>query len=111
MKQASPIAVLAVLALSSIAAGAQAPAAATPAPTPAPPRLVGSIAGHPDWPKANPEDVKSPEAILNAVYSVISGGKNQPRDWDRMRSLFIPDARLIPSVVIPGTAEVPAHTD
>jgi hypothetical protein len=111
MKQASPIVVLAVLALSSIAAGAQAPAAASPAPTPAPPRLVGSIAGHPDWPKANPEDVKSPEAILNAVYSVISGGKNQQRDWERMRSLFIPDARLIPSATPPAAAGAPAHAD
>jgi hypothetical protein len=91
MKQASSIAILAVLALSTVAALAQAAA------TPAPARLIGSIAGHPDWPKAKPEDVKSPEAILNAVYNVISGGKNEPRDWDRMRSLFIPDARLIPS--------------
>jgi hypothetical protein len=93
MKQTSSIATLAVLALLTFAALAQ----AAPAPTPAPARLVGSIAGHPDWPKAKPEDVKSPEAILNAVYNVISGGKNEPRDWDRMRSLFIPDARLIPS--------------
>ena len=113
MKQSSSIATLAIIALFSIAALAQAPATPTPTPTPtpAPARLVGSIAGHPDWPKANPDDVKSPEAILNAVYSVISGGKNQPRDWDRMRSLFLPDARLIPSVLIPATANVPAHTD
>src|SRR5271155_2577211 len=104
MKPASHIATLAVLALSSIAASAQIPA--TPAPTPAPPRLVGSIAGHPDWPKAKPEDVKSPEAIVAAVYTVISGGKGEARDWDRMRSLFIPDARLIPSS--PGKD---GHTD
>jgi hypothetical protein len=107
MKQASHLAALAILALSSIAASAQ--TATTPAPTP--PRLVGSIAGHPDWPKAKPEDVKSPEAILNAVYSVISGGKGQPRDWDRMRSLFVPDAHLIPSVTPPSTAGDPAHND
>jgi hypothetical protein len=94
MKPASHIVTLAALALSSIAVLAQTPA--TPAPAPAP-KLVGSIAGHPDWPKAKPEDVKSPEAIVAAVYNVISGGKGQARDWDRMRSLFIPDARLIPS--------------
>jgi hypothetical protein len=95
MKQANHLAVLLSLALSSTAAIAQ--TAATPAPTPAPVPLVGSIAGHPGWPVAKPEDVKSPEAILDAVYSAISGGKGQPRDWGRMRSLFIPDARLIPS--------------
>jgi hypothetical protein len=94
MQQANRLAALAVLGLSSIVALAQTP---TPAPTPAPPRLTGSIAGHPDWPAAKPDDVKSPEAIVKAVYDVISGGKGQPRDWDRMRSLFVPDARLIPS--------------
>src|SRR5207245_10664924 len=66
--------------------------------TAAPARPVGSIAGHTGWPVAKAEDVKSPEAILNAVYSVISGGKGQARGWDRMRSLFVPDPRLIPAV-------------
>jgi hypothetical protein len=109
MKQANRLITLAVLALSSIATLAQAPA--TPAPNPAPARLAGSIAGHPDWPKAKPEDVNSPEAILTAVYSAISGAKGQPRDWDRFRSLFIPDARLIPSVTPPPAAGAAAHTD
>jgi hypothetical protein len=34
-------------------------------------------------------------AIIEAVYVVISGPKGQNRDWDRMRSLFVPGARLI----------------
>jgi hypothetical protein len=89
MKQAGRIAAVAVLTLFPAAMLAQAAAPARP---------VGSIAGHPGWPAAKPEDVKSPEALLNAVYSVISGGKGQARDWDRMRSLFVPDARLIPAV-------------
>jgi hypothetical protein len=84
-----------VLFLAGIAAVAQTPAPATSTPTLPP--LVGSIAGHPGWPVAKPEDVKSPEAILAAVYSCISGPKGQARDWDRMRSLFVPDARLIPA--------------
>jgi hypothetical protein len=95
MKQVTSIAALTLLTFSGVAAPAQVPASATPTPTPAP--LVGSIAGRPGWPVAKPEDVKSPEAIVNAVYSVISGGKGESRDWDRMRSLFIPDARLIPA--------------
>lgn len=80
------------------------------APPPLPP-LVGSIAGHPGWPVAKPQDVKTPQTILNAVYEVISGGKGQARDWNRMRSLFIPDARLIPAISVPATAGQPAHTD
>jgi hypothetical protein len=61
---------------------------------PAPP---GSIAAHPDWPKANPADVSSVDAILASLYGVISGPAGQPRNWNRFRSLFVPDARLIPT--------------
>ena len=48
-------------------------------------------------PPANPADVESVDAIIAAVYNVISGPAGQPRDWDRMRSLFVPGARLIPT--------------
>jgi hypothetical protein len=61
-----------------------------------------SIASHPDWPKAKPEDVKSIDAIVAATYDVISGPKGQARDWDRFRSLFVPDGRLIPTSAKPG---------
>jgi hypothetical protein len=44
---------------------------------------------------AKPADVASPEAIMAATYDVISGPAGQERDWDRMRSLFYPGARLI----------------
>ena len=46
-------------------------------------------------PAAKPADVSSPDAILAAVYDVISGPAG-PRDWDRFNSLFAPGARLIP---------------
>lgn len=46
---------------------------------------------------ANPADVASIDAIMKAVYDVISGDAGQKRDWDRFRSLFYKDARLIPS--------------
>lgn len=48
-------------------------------------------------PTARPADVGSMDAIMAAVYDVISGPKGQKRDWDRMRSLFVPGARLIPT--------------
>ena len=106
MKPANQIAAI-VLSLSFSALAAQAQNSAAPAQPTAPPTLIGSIATRADWPQAKPEDVKSPEAILNAVYSVISGPKGQQRDWDRMRSLFIPDARLIPATTSPTSG----HTD
>jgi len=46
---------------------------------------------------ANPGDVSSPEAIIAALYDVISGPAGQKRNWDRMRTLFVPDARMIPT--------------
>ena len=46
-------------------------------------------------PAARPADVSSMDAIIKAVYDVISGPADQQRDWNRMRSLFVPGARLI----------------
>ena len=42
-------------------------------------------------------DVASVDAIITALYDVISGPAGGKRDWDRFRSLFIPEARLISS--------------
>lgn len=47
--------------------------------------------------EADPKDVGSLDAIMKAVYDVISGDAGKIRDWDRFRSLFHKDARLIPS--------------
>lgn len=43
---------------------------------------------------ARPADVASPEAIVAALYATISGAAGQPRDWERMHSLFAPDGRM-----------------
>ncbi|HEV8134222.1 MAG TPA: hypothetical protein VGP85_06085 [Pyrinomonadaceae bacterium] len=51
----------------------------------------------PTPPAANPVDVGSIDSIIAAVYDVISGPAGKKRDWDRMRSLFIQGARLIPT--------------
>jgi hypothetical protein len=45
----------------------------------------------------NPADVASMDAIIKAVYDVISGDAGQKRDWNRFRTLFYTDARLIPT--------------
>jgi hypothetical protein len=44
-------------------------------------------------PAPRPEDVKSRDAILAAIYDVISGPAGT-RDWNRFRSLFLPQARF-----------------
>jgi hypothetical protein len=48
-------------------------------------------------PAARPGDVESIDAIMHAIYDVISGPAGQPRDWNRLRSLLAPGARLIPT--------------
>jgi len=45
----------------------------------------------------NPADVSTLDGIMKAVYDVISGDAGKSRDWDRFRTLFHKDARLIPS--------------
>ena len=63
---------------------------------PSPPSQPQAPAAAPS-PTANPADVASIDAIVAAVYDVISGPAGKKRDWDRMRSLFAPGARLIPT--------------
>src|SRR5437763_14963061 len=75
------------MALFGAAAAAQ-PPTPTPAPTPQPSPLPVST--------ANPADVATMDAIVAALYDVISGPPGK-RDWDRFRSLFYPGARLIPT--------------
>lgn len=55
------------------------------------------LAAQEQRPTARPQDVESVDAIIAALYDVISGPAGQKRDWDRFRSLFIEGARLIPT--------------
>jgi hypothetical protein len=77
------------------------PAAPAPAgmPTTAPPTAAQTppIAPAAQAPVADPKDVATMDAIVAALYDVISGPVGQKRNWDRFRSLFVPGARLIPT--------------
>ena len=53
-------------------------------------------------PAARAADVASLDAIIAALYDVISGPAGQKRDWGRFRSLFYPGARLVPTGHPPG---------
>jgi hypothetical protein len=44
---------------------------------------------------ADPADVGTLDGIIAALYASISGPKDAPRDFDRLRTLFGPNARLI----------------
>jgi hypothetical protein len=70
---------------------------------------LASSAQAPASKEANPADVASIDAIMKAVYDVISGDAGQKRDWDRFRSLFHKDAKLIPSGKSPQTGVIGAR--
>lgn len=95
-----PITKLALaLSLTLCASGAlmaqeQTPGAPQPA---ASPRSMPSPEAPAAIPEASPADVVSMDAIIAALYDVISGPAGKKRDWNRMRSFFVPGARLIPS--------------
>jgi hypothetical protein len=56
--------------------------------------------------QARAADVESVDGIVAALYDVISGPAGKPRDWDRMRSLFAPEGRLMAVGVRPDTGVV-----
>lgn len=66
--------------------------------TPAPPAVMPVVVSAP---RAAPADVESINAIIAALYDVISGPVGQARNWNRMRSLFVPGGRLMPTVPRP----------
>jgi len=51
-------------------------------------------------PAPKPEDVKSMDGILRAIYDVISGPAGD-RDWSRFRSLCLPQARFTQTAPAP----------
>ena len=57
---------------------------------------AAEVAEMPPSPMADPADVESIDAIITAVYEAISGDAGVERDWDRFRTLFLPQARLMP---------------
>ena len=90
MKRFAPLGLAAVLAISPLAiATALAQQSATPTAIAAPPAPAAAT------PAANPADVATIDSTIAALYDVISGPAGKPRDWNRMRSLFMPDARMM----------------
>jgi hypothetical protein len=87
MKRSAPAALLITLALGAFTApcafAQEAKSAAAPAPAAA------------AVPAALPADVGSVDGVIAALYDVISGPAGKPRDWDRLRSLFAPQGKMM----------------
>lgn len=91
MNRSSRVAAIvsAAVALSGLPVAAQTSRDSQPA---APGRPVSEAAS-----PAAARDVESLDAILGALYDVISGPAGRQPDWQRFRSLFAPGGRLIPT--------------
>ena len=83
---------LVLLLISASLAAAQQPAATAP-------QSATATSQAAETPAAKPGDVDSVDHIIAALYDVISGPAGQPRDWNRFRSLFLPEGRLVPNNV------------
>jgi hypothetical protein len=42
------------------------------------------------------DDARDPAALVNAVYEVLSGPANTPKDWERFKRCYAPGAQLKP---------------
>lgn len=47
---------------------------------------------------ADPSDVATVDAIVDALYASVNRPAGQPYDWERFLPLFLPEASLIPNV-------------
>src|SRR3954468_12377065 len=59
---------------------------------------------------ANPEDVRSADAIIAALYDANTILVDQKRDANRFRSLFVPGARLMPTAGPSGRGTISIQT-
>ncbi|MDQ3139682.1 MAG: hypothetical protein M3Q15_03040 [Pseudomonadota bacterium] len=97
-----------IIIIASLLAGAGlAPSSTAIAQTPAP--AATPVDPFAAIPAPRPADVTTADALLVAVYDVISGDKGVKRDWDRFRSLFHPGARMIPTGVSAKTGKAGAR--
>jgi hypothetical protein len=90
----APIFVFVLTAITVVSGTARAQSSSSPRPTTkqeAAPNSGQDLSSRVPAPK--PDDVKSLDSILRAIYDVISGPAGD-RDWNRFRSLFVPEARL-----------------
>jgi hypothetical protein len=69
---------------------------------------VTGFAQAPESKAANAADVATTDAVINAAYDVISGAAGKQRDWDRLRSLCVPEVRFV--VAAKPASEKPVHS-
>ena len=99
-----PVRVIVLSALSMLAVPASAQPSVGADGTVEPSRTDGTaasttavVAVSPSRAEADPDDVDSVESIVRAAYEAIQRAPGEDFDWDRFRTLFVPQATLIPN--------------
>jgi hypothetical protein len=87
------VGVLVLLVTSLSLAAAQKAETAQPSQMPPSLPIISAAELESKVPTPKPDDVKSIDAIMHAAYDSISGPAGA-RDWNRFRSLFLPQARF-----------------
>jgi hypothetical protein len=87
------VGVLVLLVTSLSLAAAQKAETAQPSQMPPSLPIISAAELESKVPAPKPDDVKSIDAIMHAAYDSISGPAGA-RDWNRFRSLFLPQARF-----------------
>lgn len=64
--------------------------------------MLVTVFAQTDSTAANPKEVESIDAIIAALYDVISGPAGAERNWNRMRSLFLQEAKMIATAQRPN---------
>ena len=92
MKKSAKTSLLGILMAGALLGGATARAAdAGQAAAPA----VNAAAVDPAVQAARDAQLATLDGVLSALYGTISGTAGAPRDWDRLRNLFKPDAHMV----------------
>lgn len=79
----------------AISAAPAAAAAAAPATAPATAAAAATAPADDSTAPAIAPELKTLDGILSALYGTISGAAGAPRDWERLRSLFAHDGRMV----------------
>ncbi|WP_228893849.1 hypothetical protein [Pseudoduganella aquatica] len=94
MKQPAKASLLCVLMAGALSCAAASAGEATAAAAPAAATSAAAAADDGAAQAIAPE-LKTLDGMLSALYGTISGAAGAPRDWERLRSLFAPEGRMV----------------
>jgi hypothetical protein len=103
MARRKPVIVLSLLFSGLVLCGADSRPQPEPKAQPSRTDAKPAVSAEPTIPGPRREDVESIDAIVKSYYGATAGARGQERDWDRLRSLFVENGRMIATHHVPHT--------